>query len=68
MKPHELRLAQEHARSARHLRNLKSFISDASRFSKLDKQQQTLILMQADALEKYVIVLEKRLKLLNIPV
>ncbi|MBD5243186.1 MAG: hypothetical protein HDS60_03760 [Barnesiella sp.] len=68
MKPHELRLAQEHARAARHLRNLNSFVEDKSRFPFLDTQQRNLILEQIDALERYVKVLEKRLKLLNIPI
>lgn len=68
MKPHELRLAQEHAREALHLRNLRAFIADQSRFNRLDKQQQALIIEQVDALSRYVEILEKRMALLNIPV
>lgn len=68
MKPHELRIAQEHARQARHLRNLRLFIDDPTRFNRIDPRHQALILEQADALSCYVDILEKRLALFNIPV
>lgn len=68
MKPHELRLAQEHARAARHLRNLRLFIDDASRFNRIDERQRALILDQVDALSRYVDILEQRMSLLNIPI
>lgn len=68
MKPHELRLAQEHARAARHLRNLRTFIDDTIRFNRLDERQRALILDQVDALSRYVDILEQRMSLLNIPI
>lgn len=68
MKPYELRLAQEHVRAARHLRNLRLFIDDAARFNKLDQLQRSLMLEQSDVLSRYVDILEQRMTLLNIPV
>lgn len=68
MKPHELQLAREHARKALHLRNLRAFIADKSRFNRIDERQQALIREQADALEHYVKILEQRMALLKIPV
>lgn len=68
MKPHELRLAQEHARTSAHLRNLRLFINDASRFSLLDPKQQSLMRQQAEVLADYVDILRQRLTLLKIPV
>lgn len=68
MKPHELRLAQEHARTSARLRNLRIFINDASRFSLLDPQQQSLMRQQAEVLVDYVDILRQRLTLLKIPV
>lgn len=68
MKPYELRLAQEHARVARHLRNLRLFIDDTGRFDRLDERRRALILEQADALARYVDILERRMTLLKIPV
>lgn len=68
MKPHELRLAQEHARASRHLRNLRLFIDDPERFNAIDFQQRALILDQVDVLSQYVDILGQRMTLLNIPV
>lgn len=68
MKPFELRLAQEHARAKLHLRNLRAFIADNSKFSSLCAQQQRLIRMQADALANYVGIVEQRMALLKIPI
>lgn len=68
MKPFELRLAQEHAKVAHHLKNLRLFIDDASRFNRLGQEQRALILEQVDAMSRYVDILEKRMTLLKIPV
>lgn len=68
MRPHELRLAKEHARASHHLRNLKAFIMDSSRFMRLDLSQQSLIREQAVDLENYICILVKRMNYLNIPV
>ena len=51
-----------------HLRNLRLFIDDASRFNRLDERQRALILDQVDALSQYVDILEKRMILLKIPI
>lgn len=68
MKPFELRLAQEHLKSSRHLKNLEAFINDLSRFDRIPHEQRTLMLEQVDLLRRYVKVLEKRLENLGIPV
>jgi len=68
MKPFELRLAQEHAQTSRHLKNLRIFIDDASRFNRLPQQQRSLMLDQVDVLSRYVDILEERMSLLNIPI
>lgn len=68
MKPFELRLAQEHARLALHLRNLRNFMADEKRLSALGARQQRLLARQADIMAQYVAILEERLSLLNITV
>lgn len=68
MKPFELRLAQEHLKVSRHLKNLEAFINDPSRFDHLPNEQRSLMLEQEDTLRRYVKILEKRLKILGIPV
>lgn len=68
MKPFELRLAQVHAREVIHLKNLRSFMADGSRFCRLDEQQQSLMVEQEDILTQYVKILERRMKALNIPI
>ena len=68
MKPFELRLAQEHLKSSRHLKNLEAFINDQSRFDRIPYEQRALMLEQVDLLRNYVRVLEKRLKNLSIPI
>lgn len=68
MKPFELRLAQEHLKSSRHLKNLEAFINDSSRFDRIPYEQRALMLEQVDLLRRYVKVLEKRLENLGIPV
>lgn len=68
MKPFELRLAQEHLKSSRHLKNLEAFIGDPSRFDRIPSEQRALMLEQVDLLRQYVKVLEKRLENLGIPV
>lgn len=68
MKPFELRLAQEHSQTSRHLKNLRIFIDDASRFNRLPQQQRALMLEQVDVLSRYVDILEERMTLLNIPI
>lgn len=68
MKPFELRLAQEHLKSSRHLKNLEAFINDPFRFDRTPYEHRALMLEQVDLLRRYVKVLEKRLQNLGIPV
>ena len=68
MKPIELRLAQEHLKASRHLKNLETFIGDSSRFDRIPVMQRTLMLRQKDMLRQYVDILEKRLENLGIPI
>lgn len=68
MKPFELRLAQEHLKSSRHLKNLSNFTSDPSRFNLLPIEQRSLMLEQEATLSRYVNILEKRLQNLGIPI
>lgn len=68
MKPFELRLAELHSRNARHVRNLRAFCDDQSRFSRLDHEDQSLILLQLEHMACLDEILEKRMRRLNIPV
>ena len=68
MKPFELRLAEQHARNARHVKNLSSFCADKSRFMRLDPVDQTLLLEQLEHMSALDEILTKRMKRLNIPV
>lgn len=68
MKPFELRLAQEHLKASRHLKNLDAFINDTVRFNRVSEEQSSLMLKQSDLLFQYVDVLEKRLENLGIPI
>lgn len=68
MKPFELRLAEHHARNARHLKNLRIFADDRSRFMRLSPQEQSLILIQIEHMAQLDHVLTARMKLHNIPV
>lgn len=68
MKPFELRLAEHHSRNARHIRNLRAFCDDQNRFSRLDPEDQSLILEQLDVMSRLDVILEKRMRRLNIPV
>ena len=68
MRPFELRLAEQHARNARHVKNLRAFCNDKSRFERLDPEDQALIISQLDHMECLDSILESRLRRLNIPV
>lgn len=68
MKPFELRLAEHHARNARHLKKLRIFADDQSRFMHLTQEEQTLILIQIEQMAQLDKVLAQRMKLHNIPV
>lgn len=68
MKPFELRLAAHHARNARHLKNLKNFILDPARFSRLPEEEQELIKVQIEEMERLDAVLRRRMQLHQIPV
>lgn len=68
MKPHELRLAELHNRNARHLKNLKNFVEESSRFNRLHPDDQILILRQIEIQEDLDEVLSERMKRLKIPV
>lgn len=68
MKPFELRLAEQHARNARHLKNLRIFADDQSRFMRLSPDEQSLILMQIEHMAHLDKILTARMKLHNIPV
>lgn len=68
MKPFELRLAELHSRNARHVRNLRAFCDDQSRFSRLAPVDQSLILEQLEHMSALDEILEKRMRRLKIPV
>jgi len=68
MKRYELRLAEHHARNARHLKNLRLFADDQSRFMRLSSEEQSLILLQIKFMAQLDNVLVARMKLHNIPV
>lgn len=68
MKPFEIRLADHHSRNARHLRNLRAFCKDQARFSRLSQEDRNLILAQIDYMSSLDIILEQRMRRLNIPV
>ena len=68
MKPFELRLAELHSRNARHVKNLRAFCDDQSRFSRLDPEDQSLILMQLEHMSALDNILEQRMRRLKIPV
>lgn len=68
MKPFELRLAEQHSREARHVRNLRVFCDDPSRFNRLEPEDQALIIKQLELMTDLVSVLEARMKRLNIPI
>lgn len=68
MKPFELRLAEQHSRNARHVKNLRAFCEDNSRFHRLDPVDQTLIGEQLRLMSALDEILEQRMRRLNIPV
>lgn len=68
MKPFELRLAEQHSRNARHVKNLRAFCDDQSRFSRLDPEDQSLIILQLEHMAALDEILEKRMRRLKIPV
>lgn len=68
MKPFELRLAEQHSRNARHVRNLRAFCNNADRFERLDKEDQRLIIMQLEHMTALDSILEARMRRLNIPI
>ncbi len=68
MKPFELRLAELHSRNARHVKNLRAFCDDQSRFSRLDPEDQSLIFLQLEHMAALDEILEKRMRRLKIPV
>lgn len=68
MNAFELRLAEHHSRNARHLKNLRYFSSDPTRFSRISPQEQSLVLLQIEQMAKLDEVLVARMKLHNIPV
>lgn len=68
MKPFELRLAELHSRNARHVKNLRAFCDDQSRFSRLDPEDQSLIILQLEHMAALDEIIEKRMRRLKIPV
>lgn len=68
MKPFELRLAEQHSRNARHVKNLRTFCEDPRRFHHLDPVDQTLICEQLRLMSALDEILEQRMRRLNIPV
>lgn len=67
MKPHELRLAQQHTRNRCYLQNLDGFIN-SPRFQSVPPKDQQLILRQAQVMSDLDHVLTARMKSLNLPV
>lgn len=68
MRPFELRLAAHHARNATHLKNLRTFAENESRFNRLPAKEQSLILIQIEHMAQLDKVLTERMKLHNLPV
>lgn len=68
MKPFELRLAELHSCNARHVKNLRDFCDDQNRFSRLDPEDQSLILLQLEHMSALDNILEQRMRRLKIPV
>lgn len=68
MKPFELRLAELHSRNARHVKNLRAFIADKTRFDRLDPEDQSLLLEQIQHMSALDEVLKVRMRRLKIPV
>lgn len=68
MKPFELRLAELHSRNARHVKNLRAFCDNRSRFNMLDPEDRSLILLQLEHMSALDEILEKRMRRLKIPV
>lgn len=68
MKPFELRLAELHSRNARHVKNLRIFCEDKNRFSRLDTEDQSLILLQLEHMSALDAILMQRMRRLKIPV
>lgn len=68
MRPFELRLAAHHARNATHLKNLRTFADNQTRFMRLSPQEQSLILIQIEHMAQLDNVLTQRMKLHNLPV
>lgn len=68
MKPFEIRLAEEHHRNAVHLRNLRSFIANYERFSRLSAEEQADLCEQVEVMAALDAILSRRLERRNIPV
>lgn len=68
MKPFELRLASQHSRNARHIKNLKIFIADCVRFGRLEQEDRELLMEQLKCMTALDAVYRKRMARLNIPV
>lgn len=68
MKPFEIRLAKLHHNNARHVRNLRAFCEDHSRFSRLDPEDQKLIKQQLAEMQSLDRTLSARMRRLNLPV
>lgn len=68
MKPFELRLASQHSRNARHIKNLKIFIADSVRFGRLEQEDRELLMEQLKCMTALDTVYRKRMARLNIPV
>lgn len=68
MKPFELRLAEQHSRNARYIRNLTSFCEDEPRFNRLDVEDRDLLMKQLELMTSLDKVLEQRMRRLGIPV
>lgn len=68
MKLFELRLAELHSRNARHVKNLRAFVDDPARFSRLDPDDRSLILQQLEHMSALDEILVQRMRRLKIPV
>jgi len=68
MKPFELRLAEHHARNARHLKKLRNFVQDPVRFSRISPDEQELIKLQIANMARLDEILMQRMHLHDIPV
>lgn len=67
MKPFEIRLMVQHARNEEHLKNLRAFVENKTRFELVSPTEQILLLEQIDVMATLDEILTERMDLHNLP-